>query len=459
VAVLDPGLTDAEVQAAIAALEADDAETGDLARHAWMTLTAGEGPGMITLAGLQNWAWWLLPKRSYADEYDWWVATVEAAARLFDRLGAAGYAAVCRSETTARVLAAWHESRPKGLAATRRALDASPVEPPDLADFAWGTTFGLWESDARGAVEVALERALDEGRLDPSGRNWRTTAAAICAETLDAPVPQDVAQSWRSLVLTERAEQWAYGPRVPPDQGNERQRIAARYVSPPPPPDPDVAAGPLRLLVWFAEACAEGVTLTTSGYLPRAMVAEAAEVHGWWKWDKLPRSEADLWQLRLVHHAAVRLGVVRRRGRTLVTTKAGRTVEGDLLLWWPRLVRLGQGRNDYRDAVFEAAALALVDGDKHEVSHVRSRVGEWLAWQGWQTDGKRMTAADHGNHLYEAINPWRLWGFIDYREGRWESTPDGPRQVVPTTVTITGAGRAAAALWLHHRITGPRRGL
>jgi hypothetical protein len=459
VVVLDPRLTEADVQAVIAALAADDAEGGDLARHAWMTLSAGQGPGMITLAGLQNWAWWLLPKRSYADEYDWWVATVEAAARLFDRLGAPGYVAVCRSETTARVLAAWHVSRSKGLAATRRALDASPVEPPDLADFAWGTTFGVWESDARGAVEVALERAIDEGRLDPSSRTWRTTAAAICVETIDAPVPGDVAQSWRSLVQAERAEQWASGARVPPDQRNERQRVAARYLSPPPAPDPTTAAGPLRLLAWFARACAEGVTLTASGYLPPALVAEAADVHGWWEWDKPPRSEADLWQLRLVHHAAVKLGVVRRRGRTLATTKPGHSVEGDPLGWWPRLVRLGQGHNDYRDAVFEAAALAIVDGGTHETAHVRSWVGEWLVGQCWQTDGDLMTVADHGNHVYDAINPWRLWGLVDYREGRWSSTPDEPRQVEPTTVTVTDAGRAAAVLWLHHRITGPRRRL
>ena len=239
--MLDARLTEADVQAAISALGDEDAESVRLAAQAWMSLTAGEGPKMVTLAGLQNWAWWLLPKRSSADEYDRWVATIEAAAQLFDRLGVPGYAQVCRSDTTASVLAAWHISRSAGLTATRRALAASPVAPPDLADFAWGTSFGSWESNARDAVEAALERAIDDGRLDPTVRDWRSSAAAICAATLEASLPEQVGQSFRSLVLTERAEQWVAGPRVPPDQRSERQRIVARYLAPPAPPSPDVA--------------------------------------------------------------------------------------------------------------------------------------------------------------------------------------------------------------------------
>jgi hypothetical protein len=457
--MLDPQLTEADVQRAIAQLDADDPDTGQLAADAWMTLTAGEGPAMVSLSSLQNWAWWLLPKRSHGDDHAWWVETVAAAATLFDRLGATAYAEVCRSDTTAKVLAAWQQSRSKGLAATRRALAASPVEPVNLDDFSWGDTFGIWESDARDAVERALEEAIDNGRLDPASRSWRTTAAAVCSETLDAEHPDGVGQSWRSLVLTERAEFWAAGPRVPPEAAADRQRIARQHLTAPPTPPAEVMSQPLELLAWFADACADGQTLTSSDYLPRTLVVEAAEHHGWWDWEKPPRSEADVWELRVIHRAARRLGVVRKRGRKLATTKAGRTIRTDAATWWPRLVRLGQGDQDYRDAIFEEMALALADGERHDVDDLQRQIGLALGRQGWQTEGRPVSAPEHGRAIYEAINPWRVWGFVDYESARWEPTPQGPRKTHPTTVQATPAGLAAGELWLHHRITGPRKGL
>jgi hypothetical protein len=50
----------------------------------------------------------------------------------------------------------------------------------------------------------------------------------------------------------------------------------------------------------------------------------------------------------------------------------------------------------------------------HDVADLRSRLGETLTGQGWQTGGQPMTAADHANRVYMAINPWRVWGFVDY---------------------------------------------
>ena len=161
--MFDPELTNDDVMQVLAAMTADDPAMGRFAADAWMMLTAGEGPAMVSLAGLQNWIWWLLPKRSLGDDYDFWVDTAAAAAVLFDRLGSASYAQVCRSDTTAKVLAAWRASPSKGNAASRKALAASAVEPPDLDDFAWGTIFGPWENDAHDAVEAALRQKISHG--------------------------------------------------------------------------------------------------------------------------------------------------------------------------------------------------------------------------------------------------------------------------------------------------------
>ncbi len=458
--MLDSDLTDDDVQQVIADLTGEDPELGRLAAGAWMSLTAGEGPAMLSLAGLQNWVWWLLPKRSYAhddEHHEYWVASAAATGVLFDRLEAPSYAATCRSEATTRVLGAWRQSRSKGLAATRKALKASPVTPPDPDDFVWGDVFGIWENNAQNAVEVALEQAIVDRRLDPTKPRWRRVAAEICTATLDEGRPGDIGQSWRSLVLSERADTWATGPRTPPHRRAERQDVAAGFMSPPPLPDDEVTAGPLGLLGWLAEACADGVKLTASGYLPRALVLDAVETHDWWDWKTPPRSEADVYELAMVHNAARRLGVLRRKGRTLTTTKAGHDVTTQPALWWPRLVMLGHNEVPYRDTVFEAMILEIIDGAEHDVDDLGTAIGGELAAEGWQTDGEPTTAEQHARSLYMAINPWRFWGFIDYRSSRWEPTPDGPRRVTPTTVTATPAGRAAGALWLHRHITGPRR--
>lgn len=457
--MLDPTVTEEDVQQIIFELAAEDTDVGMEASGAWISLTAGEGPSVLTLAGLQNWVWWLLPKRSHANDdehHGFWVASAAAAAKLFDRLGDTTYAELCRSDRTAKVLAAWRHSRSKGLRATRSALKASPVTPPNLDDFAWSQVSGAWENSAQGAVECALEQAIVDGRLDQAKPRWRQVAAQICADTLDDGRPGDIGQSWRSLVLSERAERWAKQPGTPSGRQGERQDIARRFMSPPPLPPDHVTAGPLGLLGWLADACVDGVTLTESGYLPRALVLDAVDTYDWWRWDTPPRSEADVFQLELVHQAARKLGVLRRKGRTLTTTKAGRSVATDPAVWWPRLVMLGHGDVAYRDAIFEAMALALIDGATHQDDDIAHAIGGELGEQRWQSDGQPMTAAEHGPALYMAINPWRVWGFVDYQSGRWEPAADGSRRVAATTVTATAAGQAAGALWLHRHITGPR---
>ncbi|MFV0524049.1 MAG: hypothetical protein ACK5RL_06070 [Acidimicrobiales bacterium] len=452
--MLDPAITEDDVQTAIGDL---DDTVRPLAEHAWMALTAGTGPGTLTRAGLQNWLWWLLPKRSQSvDDHDEWVAMAAAAATLFDRLDAPSYADLCRSKRTASVLEAWATSSSRGRQASRRAMAASPVRPPDLDDFAWGTVFSGWENAARTAVEAALEAAITDGRLNPCSRTWRRVARQVCAEALDADHPSQVNQSWRTLVLTERAEQWANGPQVAPEESGVRRQIAKRHLHPPPPPELAVVAKPLGLLAWFTDVCADGITLTASGYLPRALVVDAVERHGWWEWDKPPRSEADVWELQLVRRAAIRIGVVRRRGRVLTTTRAGSTLADDPLAWWPKLTLLRLDADHYRDAMFEFLTLALMDGEVHQVDRLASTVGRQLAAQGWQADGRPVTATDHGHNLYMAFNPWQVWGFLTYRSAQWRSTPDGPRRVEPATVQATPAGIAAAGVWLHDRITGPR---
>ncbi len=279
--MLDPALDEEQVLDVIAAIAGEDCALGKRAEFVWESLTAGEGPTMVTQAGLQRWLWWLLPKRSI-DERDLWTGAAAAGVVLFDRLGALRYAAICRSDTTGRVFEAWARSRSQGVKACRAAMAASGVEPRDLTDFVWGDVFSTWELGARDSVERALEHAIDDGHLDPTRRGWRQIAESVTKEVLDSEQPDGIGQTWRALVASERADVWANAPSVPASQRNERQRIARHFLVAPTPPDREAILDALAPLLWLAERCADGINLTASNYLPPALVREVVDRFGWW---------------------------------------------------------------------------------------------------------------------------------------------------------------------------------
>jgi hypothetical protein len=91
----------------------------------------------------------------------------------------------------------------------------------------------------------------------------------------------------------------------------------------------DAATAPAR---WLLQAGANGVALTQTHALARAVVREAAERWpGWWDAELFgpPHREADLAVLGALHDGLRRLRLVRRRGRKLHTTARGRELAGD----------------------------------------------------------------------------------------------------------------------------------
>lgn len=139
-----------------------------------------------------------------------------------------------------------------------------------------------------------------------------------------------------------------------------RAAVADLVVMPPPLPDPDEIEHATRQLRWLLERCAEGVTLTQSGYVPPTLVAEGADTFGWWPFDGKPRSEVDVHQFQVLRDMARRLRLVSRRGRRLAATKAGRRILDEPVGLW-RAVALGVGSFDeFSRAVGELVALRLL---------------------------------------------------------------------------------------------------
>jgi hypothetical protein len=252
---------------------ARDAERGRVARHVYDTLTWGEGPGMLTQSGVQDWLWYRLATKYLTDEVGYMGRLAGIAAELFDELGLDAYAAICRSETTVGVHAAFDCSDSAGFDAMRKARAASGIDPPDLEDFEWGEVMGFEEANARSAAELALERAIADGRLVVGGRSWRIRQREVIAAVLDTDHPSHPGQTWRTAILTERLSAWtSEASRRSETLAGLRARVANRLLHSIPAPE-DVAER-LAPLTWLLEKLGDEQPLTQAGYLTPAFVRQ-----------------------------------------------------------------------------------------------------------------------------------------------------------------------------------------
>lgn len=451
--MLDPELTDAEVRRVIDAIGAQDRTRGQHAELVWDGLTAGEGPGMVTQAGLQNWLWWLLPKRA-SHEVELWSEAASAGAELFERLGVPRYAAICAGDTTAQVFTAWTRSAKAGVAACRKAQEASGVEPPALDDFAWNDVFEHWELTAREHVERALEVAIDEGELRPGEREWRQTAQAIARAVLDEEMP-GVGQSLRTLVHSERAQRWAAPYWLPADQHPRRQATADQVLMAPELPDEATMREALAPLLWLVDHAREGAPLTASHYLAPALVREAAERFGWQWGDKAPRSEVDVVELGDLRDMAGRMRLVRRRGKALNATALGRRGLGDPGAWWDGVVAEVGGEHEHEESAAEELAMLVLGQGRVDEGEVRDGASGRLSAQNWQVEGEAAHRV-HFSVVVRTIVRWELLGIAGTTSNRWQPGPDGPRQVEWAELWLTPFGDTAVRAWLHRRVCGAR---
>jgi hypothetical protein len=197
-----------------------------------------------------------------------------ALGHLLGRAGMPHYAAICGSQETADVLAAWERGDRDGFAALERAMDRSGVEPPDLPDFEWGDVMDELEASTRELVSERLELAIAAGELRPGAPGWRARQREIASQLLLASRADLLDQSPLAAIRAQRARTWA------------RQRSGApRELLEPLLSElfdgPDIAAvRPLPALAWLLARSLEGLPLTAAGFLRPALVREAVERFG-----------------------------------------------------------------------------------------------------------------------------------------------------------------------------------
>lgn len=430
------------------ALEDIRATNPDLAMDAEAVLGAltwGEGVDVITLEGVQQFLWYTLPRKFLVDSGTHH-EIARAAAVLLERLGLHRYAGIATSDMTREVLDAYARSDAEGVAAFRRAQEASGIEPPDLDDFAWGSVMGVEESRAMSAVARALEVAIDAGAFTPGSRGWRTVQRRVAAEALGADHPVIPGQSWRTAILTERLEEWTSTRNV--ELARLRKRVANRLLHPID-VDPDEAAASLEPFIWLLREIGDAVQATQGGNLSREFVRSATEQRNWW--DDMPgrpNREEDVPQLNALHALSRRTKAVRRSRRTIALTKRGHQIAADPLLARHAVIE-AMTQDDFPRHALATVFLLLLDADVPMPSdELYRRAAELLTESGWRAGGEPLDPRTLAGSLWLERQWLTLLGMLCV-EGPWDAR----------LIELSKTGETFALTVLRHVATGPRHTL
>lgn len=300
-----------------------DSSVGEDARAAVEWLTGGDeddAPAVFTRRRLQGFLWYELPRKWLIDP-EGHLAVAEALARFFDELGAqaAGLAALCRSGETVRLLGAGGEGFVE-------AIETTGLEPPDTPLLEWSDLMSIEESLERDAVGEMLEQAVDDEQLVPGGKGWQQRQAELVESYLITPD----ATGTTPLARIHAARRQAWLEMTADDE----QRALLEAVT----PNPDELAtveeaeAALEPLLWLLGRLADGVELTQTGALPRALVREAVERYpDWWDSDLFgpPHREAEIYPLEVLHTLVDELKLARPRRAVLKLGPRGRALHAD----------------------------------------------------------------------------------------------------------------------------------
>jgi len=451
-------LTEQALRDAMAVLEEWDREGARAALSAleWMGWE-GEGPLLLRRYDVQLFVWYTLPRKFLASLAHKREAMV-ALARTLERLGgrAASYAEVCRSPDTDELLCAWEREDPAAWQRLRQLLEGSGIEPPDTDALTWGEMMGLEEARVREQVATALEVAVEEGRLSPGMRGFRRRQAEVADAALHERHDRSDGRSRLEAVHAERLEHWLRGGHA---RGSAERRAILDPVAPviavgPPSIDPDAGRAALAPAVWLLERANEGIALTQTGALNRALVREVAERWpSWWHAELFgpPNREDELTLLRELHQLLRSVRLVRRTGRRIVTTARGRKLQADpaaLLETLSTALLAGEG---FRAACAELAVAQILTGFVADYSDaLAKRIQPAIVAGGWQSSGEPPGVRDVAWGIADFLRPAEAVGLLERRESSSRFSRD--------PLVLTEAGRAALIAGLRARALAPGGG-
>ncbi|MBV9684432.1 MAG: hypothetical protein JO046_21755 [Solirubrobacterales bacterium] len=416
----------------------------------------GDGPLLLRRYDVQLFVWYTLP-RKFLTTLEHKREAADALARTLERIGgrAAVYAQTCRARETDELLCAWENEDPGAWPRFRELLEESGLEPPDTKLLAWGPVMGFVEACAREQVATALEQAVETGGLTPGRRGFRHLQAKVADAALREPLDGGDGGSRLDAIHAERLENWLERgmTRGSPERRSILQPIIGLLVDPPSALDPDAARVALAPALWLLELGMDGIALTQTGALNRALVRDAAERwEGWWNAEihGPAHRETDVSLLYELHHQLRGMRLLRRAGRRLLITARGRALLADpsrLLLAIANNLLAG---DDFRAACAELVVPLLLTGFEGDWAEpFAKKVCPAIAAEGWQSNGESPSVRDVSWAIADFIRRGTASGLI-------ETQADWPFHREP--LVLTHAGRPALIAALRDRALAPRTG-
>jgi len=417
----------------------------------------GKGPLWLRRYDVQLFVWYTLPRKFLTSlEHKREVAAVLA--RTLERLGdrAATYADVCRSPETDELLLAWEAEDPAAWERVRELLAGSGIEPPDTDLLAWGQVTGLEEARVREQVATALEAAIEDGRLAPGRAGFRRRQAEVVSAALHEPWDGGDGRSRLDAVHAERLERWIERGHT---RGSAKRRaiiapIADLLAAASSQVQPEAAREAVAPALWLLERAQDGIALTQTGALNRALVREAVTLWPTW-WDNElfgpPNREHDVAPLHELHGLLRDLRLVRRTGRRVVATTRGRGLHGDPPALLEALTRDLLAGDSFRAGCAELAVSLILAGVSADYGDALSkRIQPAIAAEGWQSDGESPGVRDVAWAIAEFLRPAEAIGLLARGEPR-------PRRSLEP-FRLTDAGRTALIAGLRARALAPATG-
>jgi len=417
----------------------------------------GDGPLWLRRYDVQLFVWYTLPRKFLASlEHKREAAA--ALARTLDRLGdrAATYAEVCRSPETDELRHAWEAEDPAAWERFRELLDRSGIEPPDTDLLAWGQVMGFEEARVREQVASALEEAIEDGRLSPGSAGFRRRQAEVADAALREPWDGGDGRSRLDAIHAERLERWLERGHT---RGSAERRaiiasVADLVAADTPSVEPEAGRAALAPALWLLERAQDGVALTQTGALNRALVREAVERWpAWWHADLFgpPNREDEVTPLHELHGLLRRLRLVRRTGRRIVVTARGRRLHADPAALLEALVRELLAGESFRGACAELAVALMLDGVAADYGDgLAERIQPAIAAEGWQSEGASPGVRDVGWAIAEFLRPAEAIGILVRGERRAGRARD--------PFVLTDPGRTALIAGLRARALAPATG-
>jgi hypothetical protein len=293
---------------------------------------------------------------------------------------------------------------------------------------------GLEEAQTREEVTYELELALEDGTLAPGGkRRQAELMAAVLARREDGVTRLEA-------IHAERLQRWRDDHRSP-TRTAIIDRVADVLAESPGVPDEAVTAAR-----WLLERAVEGIVLTQTGALNRALVREIVELRPDW-WDPAlfgpPHREDDVAPLTRLHDLLRGMRLLRRSGRRVLATARARALLAQPADLFEACATALLAGDSFDAAVGELACALMLAGEPTDYGHLERAVHPAIVEQGWQSGGVPPSV-----HAVAGAIGHLLCGLaaLDLVTGSRRSE-------------LTPAGRQALRIGLHARAIGPRNRL